>query len=211
MASTRRRVWMAVGLGLVLAGAIQRPAESLPEETLYSDTPRTGFSSNPYSVESGSPLISRLEYLLPVFVQVFDERLALLIEMVGEDHLTRKYSEQEFQEMVVQRVREMLPGQLNDIAVKIQPDGVVVTGVVRLESRSIPIQVRSGVTVVNDRLHLFLQDVQIGNRVASDEVRKMLETHVNQKLDRLRLLLKVKWVNLGPGWALLSVELANAT
>lgn len=185
-------------------------AAPLQAETLYSDTPQSTYSSNPYSVESGSPLMTRLEHLLPVFVQVFDERLALLIEAVGEDHLTRKYSEQEFEEMVVQRVREMLPGQLNDITVKIHPDGMVGKGTARLESRSIPVQVRAGVTVVSDRIHLFFQEVRIGNQTAPDEVRSLLETRVNEKLDRLRLLLKVKSVNLGEGWALLSVELNNA-
>jgi len=183
---------------------------TLNAETLYSDTPRTTYSSNPYSVESGSPLMTRLEHLLPVFVQVFDERLALLIEAVGKDRLTRKYSEQEFEGMVVQRVREMLPGQLSDITVKIHPDGMVGKGTARMESRSIPVQVRAGVAVVDDRLHLFFQEVRIGNQTAPDEVRTLLETRVNKKLDRLRLLLKVKSVNLGEGWALLSVELANA-
>ena len=195
---------------LILASAIPGLSPSLQAETLYSDTPRTTYGSNPYSVESGSPLMTRMEQLLPVFVQVFDERLALLIEAVGEDHLTRKYTDAEFQDMVVQRVKEMLPGQLSDIAVQIHPDGIVGKGTARVESRSIPVQVRARVTVANDRLHLIFEEVQVGNRTAPEEVRKLLETHVNEKLDRLKLLLKIKWVNLGEGWALLSVELAHA-
>lgn len=203
-----------LGWGIALiAWGVGLPTATLFGETLYSEKslPPEGSSAatpSPLSAEAEKQLIAWMEKLLPVMVQVFDERLALLIEMVGEKKVTRKYTEQEFQEFVLGRLPELFPGQISDVTVKIHPDGFFGSAKLHTNSQMVQVDVRMGVVVVNHRPHTVIKEVKVGV-LAPEPLLKQVEARVNQKIDRTRSSLKVRQCELNEGWAMISAELAD--
>jgi hypothetical protein len=152
-------------------------------------------------------LFNWLEELLPIFVVVFDDQLARYIEVAGREKLTRQYTEKEFMEVVVPKVKQQFKDQISDLDAQIHRDGIVGTGKIRIGQQWLPLRMRVGVKVVNDRPHAVIHDIRCDGLTPSEEFRKRLEKRVNQRIDQQRLALKVKRYELNEGWAMITVEM----
>lgn len=155
---------------------------------------------------AGAPLLGWVQMTLPVFVQVFAERLVQYMEAAGEMELTRKYTEEEFRNIVVRKVQQRFPGQVQAVQVSIHPNGYVGSCMVRLGPLSFPVGGRVGIKVVNDRVHVVFYEMRVWKIGVMDALRKQLESQVNGTIDRLRLPLKIKEYELGEGYAFIRVE-----
>jgi hypothetical protein len=149
-----------------------------------------------------------MEKLLPVLVQVFDERLSLMIEAVGERKLTRKYTEQEFEEFVVSRVPELFPGQISNLSVRIHPEGFIGSARLHTSSQTFEVLVRLGIEVKNHRPHTVIHEVKVGV-LAPESLLRQAQMRVNEKIDRTKANLRVHRCELNEGWALISAELSD--
>ncbi len=174
-------------------------AETASSETVPS-------ASTAKSVGADASFVTLLERFLPIFVEVFDEQLSRYMEVVGEEELTRRYTEKEFRESLLRRIQRQFPNQITEVSAKIHPEGFVGSGKVRLSSYLFPMQVHVGIVVQEERPHIVVQKIEIGGLVASGELMDYLETSVNQKIDRQMHFLKIKRFELYEGFALISVE-----
>lgn len=161
------------------------------------------------SLTPGSPILGWLEASLPTFVEVFAKRLVVYMESVGERELSRRYTEEEFREQVVRRVRELFPGQIGDIATRIRPDGFRGSGSVRVGLLTFQVEGRVGITVVEERPHAVIHELKVGPLEVPGPLRKVVETRVNQAIDRLQLPLKVTRYETKDGYAWITVELVD--
>lgn len=159
------------------------------------------------AISENAPVMTWLSEFLPIFVDVFVERLARYMQTTGAKELTRRYTEQEFQELVLRRVQERFPGKVRDISTKIQPDGFVGSGSLRLGSETFPIRARIGIGVVKERPHALIREVRVGNLTIPDPLLRTLEKRVNATIDQGDYPLKIKRYELKEGHALISVEL----
>ncbi len=158
-------------------------------------------------LQAGSPLMGWIESFLPLFVDVFCERLARYMQVVGETAITRRFTEQEFRELVVRRVRERFPGQVTDVTANIRSNGFIGAGTVRLGILTFTVRARVGIQLVEDRPHTRIEEIRVGAIEIPETLRTMLETRVNQVIDRAQYPLKIKKYELSDGYALISVEL----
>ncbi len=150
-------------------------------------------------------VLDQLENLLVTFVRVFDERLSFYMELAGETAITRAYTEKEFRELVVDRVQQLFAGQIYDIVIAIRPDGFVGSATLFAESQAVELFTRMGIVAINDRPHVAIEEIRINSQVVDQEAKTQLEDRVNRKIDQSRFLIKVKWIDLSEGRALLSV------
>ena len=174
------------------------PATQAPEPFL----PATG-----KVLSEDTPVMTWLSEFLPIFVDVFVDRLARYMQLTGVKELTRRYTEEEFRELVVRRVQERFPGKLRDISTKIKPDGFLGSGTLKLGSETFAIRARVGIGVVKERPHAFIREVRVGNLTIPDPLLRTLEKRVNSAIDQGDYPLKVKKYELKDGHALISVEL----
>ncbi|MBI3615727.1 MAG: tetratricopeptide repeat protein [Candidatus Omnitrophica bacterium] len=184
-------------LALPSTPVLPRPAAALPKET-----------SQP-SLEKGSLLLGWLEKFLPLFVEVFEERLAGYMKSANRHEMTRKYTDAEFKELVVRRVRAKFPGQITEVDTKIHPDGFVGYGTVHLGPFTFPVEARIGITVVEERPHALIHEVKVGNLSLPKILLGALEEKVNQSVRQQQQLLKIKKYELKEGYADISVELVE--
>lgn len=157
----------------------------------------------------GSPLINWLENFLPVFVNVFTERLSKYMAAVGEKKLARRFTEVEFGELVVREVQRRFPGQLSDVKTKIHPDGFVGSGNVHLGILKFTVEVRLSIVVKNYRPNAVVQGIKVGAFSLPEPLLKFLEERVNANIDSTRYPLKVREYALNEGYAWISVEVAE--
>ncbi len=157
----------------------------------------------------GTPLMRWLEDFLPIFVEVFSDRLARYMQVVGQKELTRKFSELEFREQVMRRVREKFPGQLTSIETKIHPAGFVGSGTVHLGILTIPVEAKIGIEVQEERPHAIIRQVRVGGIPIPEMLLKILQERVNLKIDKTKSPLRVKKYELKEGYALISVTLVS--
>lgn len=198
-------------LGSAAAG---RPAAGLgPRRTQEAQITRaagqTGGPPGPQQLAQGTPLMNWLENFLPVFVEVFTERLARYMEVADVDEISRRFSEEEFNTLVVRRVRERFAGQVTDVQVKIREDGYIGSGEVKLGLLTFPVSARIGIAVENERPIVQIREVRVGQLSVPGPLRKILEARVNQSIKRSKYPLKIKEYELENGYAYISVETAR--
>lgn len=193
---------MAVWLSILAVG--MATGDSLAEVPLLKGF-QPAAKSAVVSAATERIVLDRLESLLVTFVRVFDDRLSFYLELAGETALTRAYTEKEFRELVVDRVQQLFLGQIYDIVIAIHPDGFVGSATLFIESQAVELITRMGIVAVNDRPHVAIQEVRINSQVVDQGAKTQLEDRVNRKIDQSRFLIKVKWIDLSEGRALLSV------
>ncbi len=158
---------------------------------------------------AGTPVMTWLESFLPIFVEVFMERMSKYMQAVGETEMTRKYTESEFQDLVVRRVQARFPGQTSNITTRIHPDGFVGAGDIHLGPLHFPISARIGITVVEERPNAEVREVTVGPLAIPKPLLRLLGKRVNETIQKSRYPLKIKRYELKEGWALISVEMAQ--
>ncbi|MBI3318106.1 MAG: hypothetical protein HYZ90_03040 [Candidatus Omnitrophica bacterium] len=184
------------------------PAPGLSSETTRSSPAPSGNLAVEIPEEGESlPVTQWMERSLPVFVQVFSERLSRSLEAVGERELTRQYTEAEFRQVVLRGVQARLPQRISDVATQIRPDGIVGSGTVHLGRFRFQLASRVGISVVNERPHARIHELKVGSFVAPELLRRMIERQINLAIDRQRSTLRVKEFSLAQGSARISVEL----
>ena len=158
------------------------------------------------SLTAGTPLFGWAQKILPVFVQVFADRLAKYMDGAGETELTRKYTGEEFEKIVLERVQALFPGQIRDVTIKIRPEGYAGSGIVRLGPLSFPVEGRLGIEVVNERPHVIIQEMRVWKIPVIEPLRKQLGAQVNRTIDTLRLPIKVKEYETKEDYCWITVE-----
>lgn len=175
----------------------------------------TGTSAQPppsltaAALSEGSPLMTWLEGFLPVFVDVFADRLAKYMQAAGETTLTRRFTDLEFRDLVARQVQQRFPGQVSQIEAHIHPDGYTGSGAVRLGLLAFPMKLRVGVEIVNERPNAVLQELTVGKFPVPKMLLSYLEKRINASVQKTKYPLKVKQYDLREGYALISVELAE--
>jgi len=155
----------------------------------------------------GTPLMNWLENFVPVFVEVFTNRLARYMQIAGVKELTRRFSGDEFNKLVVRRVRERFPGQVKNVKMQIREDGYVGTGTVKLGILTFPVKARIGIEVIEERAHVIIQEIRVGKLSVPEPLRKILETRVNLAVVKAKYPLRIKEYQLEDGYAFISVEM----
>ena len=158
------------------------------------------------SLMAGAPLFGWGQRTLPVFVQVFADRLAKYMDGVGETELTRKYTGEEFQKIVLERVQALFPGQIRDVTIKIHPDGYVGSGIIRVGPLSFSVEGRLGVEVANERPHVIIHELRVWKVPVMESLRKQLASQINKTIDTLRLPVKVTEYETREDYCWISVE-----
>ena len=161
-------------------------------------------------LEVGSPITKWLEGFLPIFVEVFADRLARYMQVIGEKSLTRRFTEEEFREMVVRRIEQRFPGQIKHVVTKIRPEGFVGSGTVKLGILQFQVSAQMGIVLQEERPHVEIHEVRIGAIPVPAPLLKFLERQVNVSIDQKQYPLKVKRYELREGYALISVELVES-
>lgn len=178
----------------------QPPRTLAPEER---DLPQV-FSP---MLAEGTPVMKWLEGFLPTFIDIFMSRLSRYMQAVGETEITRRFTEQEFEQLVIRRIQQRFPRQVAGMTVKIRSDGFIGSGTVQLGILSFPVRTRIGVTIIQERPHAVIHEVKIGKLVMPKSLRKILEKRVNESINRARYPLRVKEYKLSDGFADISVML----
>ncbi len=193
------------------SAAIPHPEAPKMKVATFLDSPvkavLTVFTPPPPSLEHQMQSVAWLESSLPVFIQVTADRLASLMQRVGETELTRSYTQKEFQRVVLRSVQAYLPNQMEDVATEIHPDGVVGSGTVLMGGLTFRLRSRVGIALADERPHVVIHEVRVGDIVVPEPLLKLLEMRVNQRVDQERYPLKFKRIELREGSALMSVEL----
>lgn len=161
------------------------------------------------SLAADSSLMKWLEQFLPIFVEVFSERLIQYMEAVGKKSLTREFTEVEFKDLVLRRVQGKFAGYVSSVNTRIHPDGFIGSATVRLGELTFPVEARIGISVVDEKAHAVIEEIKMENLVFSPESRLELETRINIAIDQQRYPLKIKKYELYEGYALISVELTE--
>lgn len=157
----------------------------------------------------GSPLLNWLENFLPLFVSVFNDRLAKYMEAVGETAVARRFTEDEFNELVVRELQRRFPGQVSGIQTKIHSDGFTGSGNVHLGMLKFSVEAKIGIVVEEFKPNALLHYIRVGKIELPTPLLKFLQERVNRSIDRKRYPLKVKEYRLNEGYAWISVELAE--
>ncbi len=174
-----------------------------------TDGSPTAASTEPtaVSLEVGTPVMKWLGNFLPIFVDVFADRLSRYMEATNTKQLSRRYSEAEFQELVLSRVQEKFADQVSEVTVKIRPNGFVGSGKIRLGILRFPLEARIGINVVNEIPHAQVYEIKVANLSVSAALCKMLEDQTNAAIDQKQYPIKVKACELKAGYAQITVEL----
>ena len=193
-------------LAFRLTKSATKTALPIPPRTVALEEEALPEVSSPMLAE-GTPVMKWLEGFLPTYVEIFLERLSRYMEAVGETRLTRRFTEQEFEQLVVRRIHQKFPRQISGITVKIRPNGFIGSGTVQLGILSFPVKSRIGVVVVQERPHAVIHEIKIGNLVMPKSLRKILEKRINETIDRSQYPLKITKYDLQNGYAEISVEI----
>lgn len=184
------------------------PRPSAPAVSTPVTKPEEPFLPAPgAALSENAPVMTWLSEFLPIFVDVFVDKLAQYMQLTGSKELTRRYTEEEFRELVVRRVQERFPGKFRDVVAKIRPDGFLGSGTLRLGSETFSIRARVGIVVVAERPHALIREVKVGNLTLPDPLLRTLEKRVNASIDQGDYPLRIKKYDLKEGHALITVEL----
>jgi tetratricopeptide (TPR) repeat protein len=162
------------------------------------------------SLEAGTPVMTWLEKFLPIFVDVFADRLSRYMVATGTPQLTRRFSELEFKELIVERAQERFADQVQNIDVKIKPEGFVGSGKIRIGILSFDLQATIGITLVDNKPHALVQSIKVGSLSVPQVLCKLLEERTNLAIDQRKYPLRIKQYELKEGYVLISVELVQS-
>ena len=154
----------------------------------------------------GTPLFSWSERILPIFVQTFADRLAKYMEVAGEKELSRKYTEEEFRKIVLRRVQERFPGQIQVNEMAIGPNGYTGSGSARVGFLTFALSGRIGIQVEKERPHVVIHEMRVWKIPVPELVRNRLAQRVNQMIDGLKLPLKVTQYDFKEGYVVIHVK-----
>lgn len=196
---TNKGITLEEQLGTLPAAATASP----PPVATTPSAPTAGL------VAMGAPLVEWMERFLPNFTDVFSDQLVRYMKGAGITELTRRFTETEFQELVLRRVQGRFAGQISQVATKIHTEGFVGSGMVHLGPLKIPVEARVRVSVVNERPHASVQEIKAGNLRFPEPILKALENKVNESVDTQPYPLKIKKYELREGEVLISVVLAK--
>lgn len=163
----------------------------------------------PFRWTEGAPLIAWLDRSLPLFAEVFFEHLARFMRMSGVTELSRRFTQEKFQRLVVRRVEERFPGRVKDISTEIHEDGFVGSGTVHLGTLRFPVRGRVGIVVRNERPYAVIHEIQVGTIAVPEGLRKFLEGRVNRAIEKAQQSLKIQKYELREGYAQISVRLVQ--
>ena len=164
---------------------------------------------DPPSLEAaGRPLLSWLESSLPVVLDLVAQRLARYLEAVGEERVTRVFSEKEFELHVLERMRKRFSSEIIDLATKFHSDGIIGTGTVRLGALKFRFFSKMDIVLKDERPHAVIREAKIGTIPVPAGILKLLERRVNRVIDRQNCPIRVKLFELREGSACVSVEVA---
>ena len=112
----------------------------------------------PATLESegrGLPSVAWFESVLPIMIKTFEDRFATSMKLVGERETTQKYTDRDFQDLVVRELRARFPQQFQDLSTQFRPDGLSGSWSMRFGGLAVPI-VRSEehTSELQSRLHL---------------------------------------------------------
>lgn len=164
---------------------------------------------DPPSLEAaGRPLLSWLEKSLPVCLDLVGEQLHRYLEVVGEERMTRVFTEKEFQLHVLNRMQKRFPSEIQDLVTKFRPDGIAGSGTVRLGSLKFRVFSRMNILLEEGRPHAVIHEARIGSIPVPAGLLKLLERRVNRTIDRQDPPVRIKLLELREGTARVSVEIA---
>ena len=150
-----------------------------------------------------------LEGYLPIFVDVSMDRLSKYMDTVRQKEISRKYSEREFQDLVLRRVQQRFPGQVAQIVLRIHADSIAGSGTVKLGGISFPVSMKLGIRLVQQKPFTEIREVKIGPLAVPQPLLKTLEKQVNATIERQKYPLRVKEYQLREGSVTISVEKAR--
>jgi len=162
----------------------------------------------PESSAGRTSIVAWLESTFPLMVRTLEERVAASLVAAKNRDTTIKFSEREFQQLVVRQIQARSLHQLQDLAVTFHPEGIQGSGVFMLGPLPVPFSFQATIEVVNGRPHAVLQALNAGGIAIPDLLLKALEGRVNEAIDRDRLPLELKWFRMEERQVLISAELA---
>lgn len=155
-------------------------------------------------VESLLPGI--LESTLPVFIQVAMDRLDQTMAAAGETELARRFTEKEFDQVVVRAVERRSQGQLSEVTARIENGGFSGSGLVNLGPQKFVVSAKLSVNVRERKPHVVLNEMRVGSLEVSSPTLRILERQINRFIDGQRYPLVLKEFQSGNGSVWMSVE-----
>ena len=188
------------------AAAIGKPGRLKPERA-PENVPPASPPSPVSAAQEEIPAVRWMESLLPRIIRISADNLSRQMEIVGEDHLMRVYTEKEFRQTVLQMVEVQMPGRLTDVSAEIHPDGILGKAKVMLgKDFSLHVLFRVGINLVDEKPHVIVREVQVEGMPMPEDMCKLLEMHVNDLVDRQRYPLQFSLFELREGSAVVSVD-----
>ena len=187
---------------------VPRPAPAQKEVLLDSAFP-PGLFDEIFALINPSVIlvVGLMEASIPAFVQMFSERLSRYLDVAGEREISRRFTLEDFRRHVVARIPKEYAGLLKGMVIRIQPDGFVGLGTLRVNEQEMNFRTRVGVVLDGGRPHAVLHEVIIGPTELPDDSRADLEEMINQSIDRQRRLLRIKEFLFESGAVYLRAEL----
>ena len=195
-----KTLWLGVGLCAVLSVGIG-PARTQAELGQGGIPPGIASVGN-----EGHMILAGLELTLPMFIEAFDKRLSRYMEAVGESSLTRVYTDKEMYLVLINNVQRQHPGALQDPIVRIRSDGFHGSIKLNFGGISAKIQGKVALKLVDGRLHVRLQELNVNGLPVSSDLLNVMEHEVNQMIDSQELTLKILEFSTREGSVLISVE-----
>lgn len=178
-----------------------RPAEPVPS------LPPPPSAATP-DLMAGASIVGWFESALPIAVRMFADQVSAYLVLAGEQAYTRQITQRDLELQLLQRVRARLARQVQRVTATIRPDGIVGSATVSLGQMTFPVAARVGVAAVDDRPHVLLHEVTIGAMRVPGPLLRLLESRVNQVIDRERLPVKITRIEFGDGYAMITAERA---
>lgn len=192
----------------IVPAAVHTAAD--PKSSEISATAQTPADSGGSATDAVTLMlfVSWLESSLPLFVEIFSERLYQYMSVARETELARRFTDPELKLHVVQRVQEKFAGQLSDVDTQILPSGILASGVVSVGLLRYRLLGRFQIMLEEEYPHLVIDEIQMGDQPIPGFLLRQIEARVNEAIDRQNHLLRVKEFQLYDGWAYISVEIA---
>lgn len=158
------------------------------------------------SLGAGSPFFGWVRKVLPAFVQTFAEKLARYMDSVGETELHRNYTEEEFRKIVLRRVQELFPNQIQGVEVHIHADGYRGSCTARLGPLRFPLEGWVSIKVVNQRPHVVPRELRVWGIQVPKAILDQIGKESNRVIDGLRLPIRVHEYTFSEGYVTIRVE-----
>lgn len=154
----------------------------------------------------GTSIITWFESIFPTMVRTFEERLLPSVQAMEGREVIIKYSEREFQQVVVKQLQARTLQQIQNLVVQFHPDGIHGSGVFTLGPMPVPFTFRANIQIVDGKPHAVVDALNTGGIDIPQLLLKPLETRVNEAIDRDRLPLELKWFRVEEDQVLVSAQ-----